>query len=160
MHRVADIDIARLKAQGILGIILDLDNTIVSEDDQYLSPHAEDWIESARQEGFKLFLLSNGKRKHRVDYWSHRLNMSAISPARKPRPGSFRLALRKMGLRPHQVVVVGDSFHTDVCGARIIGSSSIQICTLPHPPRWWESIAGRWLQQPDPDPKSLWRFES
>ncbi|MGB3614904.1 MAG: YqeG family HAD IIIA-type phosphatase, partial [Elainellaceae cyanobacterium] len=147
LHRVTNIDIAQLRRKGILGVILDLDNTIVSEDDQYVSPFAEDWIKAARKEGLKLFLLSNGKRKHRADYWSNRLQMAAISPARKPRPKSFRLALHHMQLQPHQVVVVGDSFHTDVCGAWIIGSSSIQICSLPHPPRWWETLVGRWLQQ-------------
>ncbi|MGB3613741.1 MAG: YqeG family HAD IIIA-type phosphatase [Elainellaceae cyanobacterium] len=160
LHRVANIDIAQLKHKGISGIILDLDNTIVSEDDQYVSPFAEDWIKTAQKEGLKLFLLSNGKRKHRADYWSRRLQMPAISPAHKPRPKSFRLALRHMELHPHEVVVVGDSFHTDVCGAWMIGSSSIQICSLPHPPRWWEALVGRWLQQRDPDPDSLWRFEA
>ncbi|MHC5718966.1 MAG: YqeG family HAD IIIA-type phosphatase, partial [Nostoc sp.] len=43
-YTLASIEINSLKTWRIQGIILDLDNTIVSEDDQYLSPNAEDWI--------------------------------------------------------------------------------------------------------------------
>ena len=35
---LAQIEINCLRESGIKGIILDLDNTIISEDDQYLSP--------------------------------------------------------------------------------------------------------------------------
>ena len=65
---LAAIDIDCLGSSGITGIILDLDNTIVSEDDRYLSPHAEAWIDRSRELGFKFFLLSNGKRRYRVEY--------------------------------------------------------------------------------------------
>jgi hypothetical protein len=41
-YTLASIDIEWLKKCGIRGIILDLDNTLVSEDDRYLSPKAED----------------------------------------------------------------------------------------------------------------------
>jgi len=36
-YTLASIDINLLKASGIHGVILDLDNTIISEDDRYLS---------------------------------------------------------------------------------------------------------------------------
>jgi hypothetical protein len=43
-YTLAFIDADLLKISGILGVILALDNTIVSEDDRYLSPGAEAWI--------------------------------------------------------------------------------------------------------------------
>ncbi len=146
-QRLAQIDINILKKMGLRGVILDLDNTIVSEDDTYLSPDAETWIISLKREGIKFFILSNGKRKHRVAYWSSRLEISAISSARKPFPLSFRKALLEMGLKPWQTVVIGDSCHTDVLGAWLTGCFSIQVASLPHPPRWWEKILGRWVQE-------------
>ncbi|MCL6752473.1 YqeG family HAD IIIA-type phosphatase, partial [Nostoc sp. CCCryo 231-06] len=38
VHTLAQIEIDKIKICGVKGIILDLDNTIVSEDDRYLSP--------------------------------------------------------------------------------------------------------------------------
>ncbi|BAZ06719.1 YqeG family HAD IIIA-type phosphatase [Calothrix sp. NIES-3974] len=156
---VADIDINWLKLCQFQGIILDLDNTIISEDDRYLSPHVEAWISEAKSAGFKMFMLSNGKRRHRVIYWSNRLNIPALSPARKPLPKAFKHAISVMQIKPHQVVVIGDSFHTDILGAKIIGCASIQVASLPHPPRWWEKIAGRFVQKSYPHLRELWLFE-
>ena len=158
VHRLANIEIDLLIAYGIKGIILDLDNTIISEDDCYLSPGAEEWITQAKLAGLDFFILSNGKRCYRVKYWSYRLNIKAISPARKPLPSAFRQALTQMKLHPKQVIVIGDSIHTDVLGAWILGSSHIQVATLPHPPQWWEKLAGKWVQIPYPAGEKLWEF--
>ena len=157
---LASIDLHRLTSAGIQGVILDLDNTIVSEDDHYLSPHAEDWITRAKGLGLKFFFLSNGKRRYRVEYWSHHLNIPAISPAKKPFPRSFRKAMQQMQLTSKQVVVIGDSRHTDVFGAWISGCRSIQVATLPHPPRWWEKLLGKYVQTPYPKKLKLWDFKA
>jgi uncharacterized protein len=126
---VAQIEIDCLRESGIKGIILDLDNTIVSEDDQYLSPGAEEWITQTKLAGLDFFILSNGKRHYRVKYWSHRLNIQAMSPAKKPFPSAFHQAIAYMQLHPKQVVVIGDSLHTDVLGAWLSGCC---VSRLPH----------------------------
>ena len=155
---LANIDLDALKNSNIKGLILDLDNTIVSEDDRYLSPHAETWIQQAIASGLPCFILSNGKRRHRVQYWSERLGITAISPARKPLPKGFRQAIAHLGLTPSQVVVIGDSRHTDMLGAWLVGCVGIRVASLPHPPRWWERLLSRWLQTPYPIDGELWPF--
>lgn len=147
---VAAIELDILINHGIKGIILDLDNTIVSEDDRYLSPQVEAWIQSAKLKGLKFFILSNGKRRYRVQSWSARLDIPAISPAHKPFPFAFFKAFAQMQLKPKQVLVIGDSLHTDIIGAWIVGCPSIQVASLPHPPRWWEKLIGKWVQKPYP----------
>ena len=155
-YRLGEIDIHLLTSYGIRGIILDLDNTIVSEDDRYLSPGAEAWIEQAKLQGLIFFILSNGKRRGRVKVWSERLNIPAINPARKPFPSAFRKALKHMQLQPQQVMVIGDSSHTDILGAWLVGCHSIQVATLPHPFRWWEKLLGKRVQIPYPHGHELW----
>jgi hypothetical protein len=155
-YRLAYIDADLLKSSGIQGVILDLDNTIVSEDDRYLSPGAEAWINQAKLQGFKFFILSNGKRRARAKAWSHRLDIPLINPAKKPFPFAFRKALKYMQLKPKQVVVIGDSRHTDVLGAWLVGCPSIQVATLPHPFRWWEKLLGKRVQTPYPNGHELW----
>lgn len=157
---LASIDLHHLTSFKIKGVILDLDNTLVSEDDRYLSPHAEDWIAQAQDLGFQFFFLSNGKRRYRVEYWSHYLNIPAISPAKKPFPSSFRKAMKHMQLSSKQVVVIGDSRHTDVFGAWLSGCWCIQVATLPHPPRWWEKLLGKYVQTPYPEKLELWDFKA
>ncbi len=158
-YKLASIDLESLIGQNIQGVILDLDNTIVSEDDRYLSPGAEAWIEEAKRKGMQFFILSNGKRRYRVVAWSERLGIPAISPARKPFPSAFRRALSRMRLSPHQVVVIGDSRHTDMLGAWLVGCSSIQVATLPHPFRWWEKLLGKWVQVPYHAKHELWDLD-
>lgn len=158
-YRLASIELDLLSSSGIRGVILDLDNTIVSEDDRYLSPGAEAWIEQALAEGFKFFILSNGKRQYRVKFWSDRLGIPAINPAKKPFPFAFRKALKYMRLKPKQVVVIGDSRHTDMLGAMLVGCPFIQVATLPHPFRWWEKLLGKRVQTPYPAGHELWDNE-
>ena len=155
---LAEIDVTILQAQGIGGVILDLDNTIISEDDRHLSPGAEARINTLQAAGWQFFILSNGQRRYRVDYWSDRLHIPALSPAKKPFPRNFRRALKHLALRADQVVVIGDSWHTDLLGARLAGCHSLQVASLPHPLRWWEKIAGRWLQISYPKNRALWAF--
>jgi HAD superfamily phosphatase (TIGR01668 family) len=156
---LADINLERLRQAGIEGIILDLDNTIISEDDRYLSPQAENWLKAAKLHGFKLFILSNGHRRQRAIAWAERLQLPLLNPARKPFPCSFYQAMKRMQLPAKQVTVIGDSLHTDVLGAWLAGCHCIQVASLPHPPRWWEKLAGRWLQIPYPADRELWTVD-
>jgi len=159
IHRLAQIKIDEIKICGVKGIILDLDNTIISEDDRYLSPRAEDWITQAKLAGLQFFILSNGKRRYRVKYWSHRLDIPALSPAKKPFPSAFRQAKAYMRLPAKHIVVIGDSLHTDFAGAILSGYGFIQVASLPHPPRWWEKLASKWVQIPYPSGGELWDFD-
>ncbi|MEH1782518.1 MAG: YqeG family HAD IIIA-type phosphatase [Nostoc sp.] len=158
VYTLASIEIEWLKTCKIQGIILDLDNTIVSEDDRYLSPYAEDWIKQAKLAGLQFFILSNGKRRYRVKYWSHRLDIPALSPAKKPFPPAFQEAAAYMRLPAKQILVIGDSLHTDFVGSLLFRCGFIQVATLPHPPRWWEKLAGKWVQIPYPSGGELWDF--
>lgn len=153
---LADIDLEWLRHSGIEGIILDLDNTVISEDDRYFSPQYNNWLTAAKMGDFKLFILSNGHRRQRAAAWAERLELPLINPARKPFPGSFYKAMNRMQLPAEKVVVIGDSLHTDVIGAWLVGCHCIQVASLPHPPRWWEKLVGRWVQIPYPSDRELW----
>jgi uncharacterized protein len=156
---LASVSLGRLMESGIQGIIIALDNTIVSEDDRYISPYAVSWINLAKKLGFKLFILSNGKRTYRVKYWSQQLEIPAIHSALKPFPTAFRTAIKDMQLPPKRVVVIGDSYHTDILGAWIAGCPSIQVASLPHRPRWWEKFIGRYVQTTYPSGQELWEYK-
>ena len=139
-----------LRENQIKGLILDLDNTIISEDDRYLSLGVESWLQQVQDSGTQIFLVSNGKREARFINWKERLYLPGIHKARKPFKSGFKRALRSMNLHPHDVMVIGDSLHTDILGAKISHLRCIQVASLPHPKRWWESLIGAYIQKPYP----------
>ncbi|MCG9887099.1 MAG: YqeG family HAD IIIA-type phosphatase [Cyanobacteria bacterium] len=145
---VAALEVEGLRELGIEGLVLDLDNTLVSEDDRWLSPGVEGWLGQLRDRGMPCFVLSNGKRRGRFERWLGCFGLEGICVARKPFPSAFERALRQLDLPRDRVAVVGDSWHTDGLGALWIGCRWIQVASLPHPPRWWERLAGRWVQWP------------
>lgn len=112
---VLDIDLDRLKARGISGMILDLDNTLLAWGNDDIPPEAAAWIAKARAKGFALCIASNGVAS-RVEQIAARLGIPAISKAVKPRKKPFRQALEILQLPPEKVAVVGDQMFTDVLG--------------------------------------------
>lgn len=142
---VADINLNTLLILNKRGIILDLDNTLISEDDRYFSPYIQLWIEQAKQKEIKLFILSNSKRRKRVDHWSAYFDISAIGAAKKPLLKNFKQAIFKLGVPKHQIIIVGDAMHTDGLGAWFVGCDWIQVASLPHPMHWWEKLLSSWI---------------
>jgi len=114
-------DLARL---GYLGIIVDLDNTLVGYGAETLAPEDVAWIAAARAAGFAVCLLSNNF-SGRVGRIAAHLGVPGVSSALKPLPRGFRQALRLMGTPADRTVVIGDQLFTDVLGAKLAGMHAI-----------------------------------
>ncbi|MBR4950128.1 MAG: YqeG family HAD IIIA-type phosphatase [Clostridia bacterium] len=123
---VYDVDSNFLKKHNIKGIIYDVDNTLVGfkirVPDEKLISH----IEGLKNEGFKLFIISNNK-KERVDEFNKSLGLSYIFRGMKPLWFSFFSAAKKMGLKRKEIVVVGDQIFTDVLGGNISSMLTVMV---------------------------------
>jgi HAD superfamily phosphatase (TIGR01668 family) len=131
---VAAIDIERLRADGVTGVIIDLDNTLVAY--RQLEPSDADarWILAARAGGLRLVMVTNNATPWATEV-AKRLGIPCIANARKPLPWGFRRALALLGAPRACVVVVGDQLFTDVLGARLFGLAAILVEPLvPHDP--------------------------
>ncbi|OUM97283.1 MAG: hypothetical protein BAA02_08285 [Paenibacillaceae bacterium ZCTH02-B3] len=117
---VYEIDLNMLRELGLLGIIADLDNTLVSARTTAATPELARWVEGVRERGFRVVIVSNNRRA-RVSAIAEPLGVPYISSARKPLAGAFRQALRLLELPPERVAVIGDQLVTDVLGARRTG---------------------------------------
>lgn len=120
------IDLDKLKKKGITAIIADLDNTLAAWDDLLPGQKLVEWLAKVRDQGFKVFIVSNNK-KARVDKFAEALGVPAIPKAIKPRRGAFRLALDTLGVTPQQAAVVGDQIFTDVLGGNRLGLFTILV---------------------------------
>jgi uncharacterized protein len=121
---IAEISLDQLAETGIRGIILDLDNTLVAYRQSQIAPSVVEWVRVALARGFRVVMLSNNFEE-RVAAVGAELGIPTVPSALKPLPAGFLRALRILGTRKSETVVVGDQLFTDVIGARLVGLRSI-----------------------------------
>jgi len=126
---VTDVDLDRLKSDGIKGIIFDLDSTLLAPHSGQLTDEVKSWLDKAR-ENFKLAIVSNNKKDPYIDHARYLLDMPTIGHAAKPRRRAFLQALDLLELQPSEVAVIGDRPLTDVLGGLRAGMKTILVWPL------------------------------
>ena len=115
-----------LMENGIKGIITDLDNTLVEWDRPNATPKLVKWLEEMKHSNIKITIVSNNNES-RVKAFSEPLDIPFIPAARKPSRRAFNQALKQMGLRKEESVVIGDQLLTDVLGGNRGGFRTILV---------------------------------
>jgi uncharacterized protein len=123
---IYDIDLAALRARGIRGVILDLDNTIVPWGAREVGLRLPTWIAEARAADLRLCIVSNN-RGSRVTAIADRLGLPVVTWALKPRRRAIRRALVVMGTTPDATALVGDQVFTDILGGNRLGLHTILV---------------------------------
>ena len=80
---ICKIDYDYLKTKGIEAILLDIDNTLIDMS-KILTQDIIDWVHCAKNQGFKVMILSNTNKKDKLEPISNRLGIDYISFAKKP----------------------------------------------------------------------------
>jgi HAD superfamily phosphatase (TIGR01668 family) len=124
-----DVDIAALRQQGIVGIVLDLDNTILPWDSAEVCPDVATWLRMALDSGLKAGLVSNNRR-HRVAEFAGQFAIPYAARAFKPASRGFRQVITEMNLSPDMVAVIGDQLFTDILGGNRLGCWTIWVKPL------------------------------
>lgn len=119
------IDLSRLAAAGVKGIILDIDNTIAEWGSKDVPDAVLVWLDDARTHGFRLCMLSNSRR-HRIDAVSRALGIPAAQGL-KPFSAAFISALKVLGTSPEETALIGDQVLTDVFGGNRAGLYTILV---------------------------------
>ena len=129
------VDLERLRRRGIQGLILDLDNTVCSWDQDATAPEFVQWLERAKADSFRMCLVSNSLGP-RVARFSQALDIPAIAKAGKPRRRSFRQAMEMMGTTADTTAVIGDQIFTDVLGGNRLHLFTVLVSPL-SPLEFW-----------------------
>ena len=127
--RVTSITAEDLRALGVRGLLLDVDNTLTTHGSQALDPAVLAWLRAMEAAGFTPTVVSNALRK-RVEPFAGKLGLRFIAFACKPLPIGFLRAAKRLGLPRGQCVVIGDQTFTDVLGARLAGIPCIQVLPI------------------------------
>lgn len=138
---ITDIDLDMLAGDGIEGLILDLDSTLVEPKSASLTNEAAQWLERARAR-FRVAVVSNNKNEVYLAKIQTILCIPVIFRAAKPSRKAFRSLMKEFNLQANQIAVVGDRPLTDIWGGQRSGMKTVLVRILKSQkePRWKTSI--------------------
>lgn len=116
LNSVKDISIDFLNQNKIKGIILDVDNTLITLEKK-MPDGVIEWVENMKKSGIKLCIVSNSNHKEKVEGVAKKIDVPFIFFAKKPLKSGFRRAQKLMELNSENIAAVGDQIFTDVIGA-------------------------------------------
>lgn len=145
VESVFTIDYQKYFDNGYRGLVFDIDNTLVPHgrmgDDEL-----KRFIESLRQIGFKIMLVSNNSRE-RNDLFAVPLGLEYIHKAGKPGSKGYIKAYTKMKITPQKILCIGDQLFTDILGGNRAGMHTILVNPI-DPSEEIQIILKRKLEKP------------
>lgn len=114
-NNVREITIDFLRENKINALILDVDNTLIDYD-KNLSEETIKWAENLKEEGIKLYILSNSNKKEKVRTVAEKLKIEYQYFGKKPLKSGFKKVQKKLQEKAENIGVVGDQIFTDVLG--------------------------------------------
>lgn len=125
---------------GVSTILLDMDNTLAYWKSAEVPQENLRWLECARREGFKFYIVSNGK-KERVDALARKLKIGCVKNAGKPSKKRMQAIIKQLGVRPEETALVGDQLFTDILAANRCGMVAVLVQPLDRKREWWATKA-------------------
>ncbi len=126
---VNKIDLDRLHALGIKGLVLDVDNTLLPWRDRTSTQFLASTLTRITDFGMKVCILSNARDKRVRELFAD-LGIPAIGRAGKPRKRAFRKALDVLNTCSEETAVVGDQLFTDILGGNRMGLYTILVVPI------------------------------
>jgi len=114
-NNVREIDIEFLHKNDIKALILDVDNTLIDYD-KNLPEETIKWAENLKENGIKLYILSNSNKKEKVKTVAEKLKIEYEYFGKKPLKTGFKRVQKKLQEKSENIGVVGDQIFTDVLG--------------------------------------------
>lgn len=110
----------KLREYGIKAVLVDLDNTLIAWNNPDGTPELQAWIEEMKEADIPVMVVSNNKAE-RVQRAVQHLDLPYVARALKPFQKGFKEAQKKLGLKPSELLMVGDQLMTDIRGANRAG---------------------------------------
>jgi len=127
-----------LARQGVRAVLSDLDNTLCGYHALTPSPEILAWIQSLRESGIKLMLVSNNLNPSRVAGFAQPLGLPYLARSGKPKPDSLVRAMQTLVSKPEETVMVGDQLYIDVWAGNRAGVRTVLVD--PYTKGFWFSL--------------------
>ncbi|MBS4536180.1 YqeG family HAD IIIA-type phosphatase [Clostridium sp. D2Q-14] len=139
---IFDIDLQKLVDNGIKGLIIDIDNTLVAWDKKTAPDSVIKWFDEIREKGLDLCLVSNNT-EDRVVKFTEKIKIRAFHSAKKPTKAPFYKAMKYLNTDKNNTAIIGDQIFTDVLGGNRIGIYTILVVPIKSKEFWWTTIVRR-----------------
>lgn len=123
---LASITPSQLTALGIRGLVMDIDNTIVTYDDPEPTPAAQAWFDAVTAAGIRISFVSNNDHA-RVERFNRNLGFPAYAKSGKPMTANIRRVMDEMGTDPGNTALIGDQIFTDIWAAKRAGLTAFLV---------------------------------
>ena len=125
--RVENISHEYLAKYHILGIALDIDNTIVADGETEIAPSVSQWLKTI---ALPVCLLSNGKEQ-RVRLFADLFGLSYICRANKPFKKAYVKTAELLDIKDmSKIVVIGDQLFSDILGGNWAGCHTVKVSPI------------------------------
>jgi len=115
-----------VQKNGLKGLILDVDETIIPVGQKALDPAVQAWAKDI-QSVVPLSLVSNNVGYERIRKIAESMDVPFIASAGKPSRRKLRIAATALALPFDQVAMVGDRLFTDVLAGNRLGLFTILV---------------------------------
>lgn len=126
LKSVLQIDENFLFENNVSAMILDMDNTL----SMHGNPAAEDgvmeWLDKMRGLGIKMRVVSNNNNK-RVEPLAAVLELEYTANGAKPLTFGVNRAVKAMGAKKSETLVIGDQIFTDVMAGNLAGIRTVLV---------------------------------
>ena len=124
---LADVPIEEFAAQGIRGVLVDIDNTLAYYG-QYdsIPPRNAEWLKRARAAGVGVLLYSNASQ-WKIERIGKVTGLAGVPKAYKPSYAQLDKALKMLGVTKAQAIMIGDQLCTDILGGNLSGVKTILV---------------------------------
>lgn len=115
---VSEIEDGFFKREGISCVLLDIDNTLVADNDPYPDDAARAFIKRVNDEKLKVCLVSNNKLS-RVESFNGEFLLKAVHRAHKPFCCRMNKAIKELGATKEETLFIGDQLLTDMLAGNL-----------------------------------------
>lgn len=112
--------------KNIRYLILDIDNTLVADNDPYPDENSRRFLERLEREGIAYCFVSNNSRE-RVEAFNSCFHRPAVYRACKPLPFLLWKGMRLIHADKKQTAFIGDQLFTDVMAGNLGGITTILV---------------------------------
>ena len=114
------------KDLGVSFVFSDIDNTLVTYDDELPTPELYAWFEKMKSAGIEFAFVSNN-HSGRVDKFNSALGYAYIFDAGKPLTRKMKKLLKDKGISKGSAAMLGDQILTDTLSAKNMGILSVNV---------------------------------
>ena len=111
--KITDIETSFLKDNRIKGLILDLDNTLIDNEHNFIDGIKE-WIQSVKENDIKICIATNSISKSKISNLAEQIDVPYVYVSLKPLKFGLKKAMKILELKNNEIAEIGDQLFTDV----------------------------------------------